>query len=43
MNNIPKWCWWILGVMLVIVVCVLLKFNISVGASGIHATQDLIK
>jgi hypothetical protein len=43
MQNIPKWCWTILAVMLIIVVCVLLKFNVSVGSNGIHATQDLVK
>ena len=43
MRNIPWWFWWIIGVMLVIVVCVVLKFNISVGSQGIHATQDLVK
>jgi len=41
--NIPKWAWTIIWIMLIIVVCVLLKFNISVGSDGIHATQGLVK
>lgn len=43
MQNIPKWAWMIIGLMLVIVVCVILKVNISVGNQGIHITQDLVK
>lgn len=43
MNNIPRWCWWIIGVMIVIVVCVLLRFNMSIGSEGIHITQGLVK
>ena len=43
MNRMPHWFFWILGVMIIIVVCVLLKFNISVGSDGIHATQGLVK
>lgn len=42
MNNIPRWCWWIIGLMLVIVLCVLLKINFSVGSDGIHFTQGLV-
>ncbi len=42
MINIPRWVWFIIGVVLVIVVCVLLKVNLSVGSNGIHATQDLV-
>ncbi len=41
--NLPKWSLWIIGVMLVIVVCVLLKVNFNIGSQGIHVTQELIK
>lgn len=40
--NIPNWFWWILAVMLVIVLCVVLKFNMCIGSEGIHATQGLV-
>ncbi len=43
MNNIPKWAWTLIGAMLVIVVCVVLKINLSVGSEGIHFTQGLVK
>ncbi len=39
----PNWVWWILGVMLLIIVCVVCKFNMSIGSEGIHITQGLVK
>lgn len=43
MGNFPRWAYWVLGIVLVLAVCAVFKFNFSIGSSGIHATQDLIK
>lgn len=42
MLNIPKWVWFVLWAMVLLVVLVLLKFNFSIGSDGIHFTQHLI-
>jgi hypothetical protein len=40
--NLPKWAIWIIGAVIVVVVCVLLKVNLSIGSNGIHFTQGLV-
>lgn len=40
--NMPKWCWGVMWTVIIIVVCVLLKFNFSIGSNGIHATQGIV-
>ena len=40
--KLPNWAIWIIGAVIVVVVCVLLKVNLSVGSNGIHFTQGLI-
>lgn len=42
MMSIPRWAWWIIGVVIVLVVVVLLKVNFSIGSNGIHFTQGLV-
>jgi len=43
LNPMPRWFWWVIGVAVLLVVAVLLKVDFSIGSSGIHLTQSLIK
>lgn len=38
----PRWFWWILGVVLIIIICVVLKINVNLGSSGFSITQGII-
>jgi hypothetical protein len=40
--NLPRWAIWIIGAVIVVVICVLLKVNFQIGSEGIHFTQGLI-
>jgi hypothetical protein len=42
MSNIPRWCWWIISVVIVLIVFVLLKVNVQIGINGFHLTQGLV-
>lgn len=41
--NMPRWGWIILWVVVILVVLVILKFNFSIGSSGVHITQGLVR
>lgn len=40
--NFPHWVWLILGAMAVLILMALCKADFSIGAHGMHFTQDLI-
>ncbi len=41
--NIPRWIWIIVCVAILLIVLALLKVDFSIGSSGIHLEQHLIK
>jgi hypothetical protein len=41
--NFPNWMWWLIGAMIVVILCVVCKLNFNVGYEGIHFTQGLVK
>jgi len=47
MNNIPRWCWHLIGgifvVLFLLIVVAIAKFHISLGPEGLNAGQGLIK
>jgi bacteriorhodopsin len=43
MPALPRWVWWIIGAVIVLVIVVLLKVNIHRGSNGAGITQDLVK
>lgn len=47
MLNFPRWFWWVLSLVLVIIVCVVFKINLvlNIGSAGISGglTQGLIQ
>ena len=38
----PRWAWFIICVAVTLIVLVLLKVNVSIGAQGFHVTQGLV-
>jgi len=40
--SLPKWVWWVIGVVIICIVVVILKVNFSIGSEGIHFTQGLV-
>jgi hypothetical protein len=40
--NFPNWVWWILGIVVIIIVCVVLKIDLNIGSHGLHITQGLV-
>jgi hypothetical protein len=42
MPQIPKWAWWILCAVVVLILLVLLKFSFSIGPEGINIHQNLV-
>jgi bacteriorhodopsin len=40
--NIPRWCWYVIGIAIVLIALVLLKVDIRAGVSGVHITQGLV-
>jgi len=40
--NIPKFVWWIIGAVLVLVVLVIFKVDISAGSGGFSISQGLV-
>jgi len=40
--KLPRWVWFIIGVVIVLITLTLLKVNIQVGSRGISVTQDLV-
>lgn len=41
--NLPKWAWWIIGAVVVLIVLVLFKVNINAGSGGFSITQGLVR
>ena len=41
--RLPKLAWWIIGIIIVLVIVVLLKVDISVGSGGLHITQGIVR
>ena len=42
MIQLPKWAWTILAIVIIIIVFVVLRVDVSIGRSGFHVTQGLI-
>ncbi len=40
--NLPRWVWFIIWIVIVLVVCVLLKVNIHLGSEGFGVTQGIV-
>ena len=40
--NLPKWAWYIIGAVVVLVILVVLKVNINLGHGGFSITQGLV-
>ena len=40
--QIPKFVWWIIGVLIVLVLMVVLKVDINLGSHGFSFTQNLV-
>jgi hypothetical protein len=40
--NLPKWFWWILAIVLIIIICVVFKINAHIGSEGLGVTQGLV-
>lgn len=41
--NLPKWAWYIIWAAVILIVLVLLRINIQLGASGFSITQGLVR
>jgi bacteriorhodopsin len=41
--SLPRWAWWIIGAVIVLVVLVVFKFDFHAGPGGISVTQGLVK
>ena len=41
--NLPNWAWYIISIVVVLIVLVICKVNVSVGTSGLHITQGLVR
>jgi hypothetical protein len=41
--NLPKWAWTVIGIVVVLVILVILKVNITAGSNGFSITQGLVK
>ena len=42
MPNLPKWFWYVLAVMIVLVLFVVLKINVSIGNGVFSVSQGLV-
>ena len=40
--NLPKWVWFIIGFVVVLIVLALLKVNITMGGHGFAITQGIV-
>jgi hypothetical protein len=40
--SLPKFVWWVIGVLIVLVVLVLLKVDINIGGHGFSISQNLV-
>lgn len=41
--NIPKWAWFIIWVLIILILLAVTKVDIHIGSNGISFTQGLIK
>lgn len=41
--NLPKFVWWIVGAVIVLIILVLLKLNIQLGSDGFSISQGLVR
>lgn len=40
--NLPRFVWWVIGVVIVLAIIVLLKVNIQLGSNGFSITQGVV-
>lgn len=40
--RLPRFVWWIIGAVIVLIILVLLRVNIQLGSGGFSITQDLV-
>ena len=41
--NIPKWMWFVIGIVVLLIILALLKVNFQIGSDGISLKQNLIR
>jgi len=40
--SLPRWTWWVIGAVIVLILFVVLKVDIHLGTSGFSISQNLV-